>query len=964
MSKKFYDKTANFGGLRMQKILSLFLFLFVALSPLVSADSRPVIRVGYISGIGFLNENRPGHFEGYGYEYMEFLARYGNWKMIYVPCRSWKEMGEKLNAGEIDFLPAMPGDYKSLPFAKRTEHVVGRYSMGLITKDGKVKSHMKVGYIPYNAPIPSFPKVAKDQNFTYDLVPYVVHYDMADAFDKGEIDGYIAPILEPNKAKNVVADFDRQSYRLLIRADRNDLWAEANRAQDAMLMDQFDIRERLQNKYLRKGGVPLILSRSEQEYLDEKKTLKVAIQTTVQPYGYYDGKEAKGVIPALVEQMGNDLNIGIEFVKTDTREDALKLLELGKVDILADILCDFSWAATVNAVPTASYINFDFVAVRRRDDEARDSDIAALIADEPYTPNFIEPLYGEDKRFYVKSIQEGFRAVNESRADVVFAPRSEVPYLIEQTGTYNLEAETETLFQMPVALGIYQGADPRLWRIMSKEISHLDITKLHDMMSASRTGQNITPQWILYHYPMRVLGALMLIIGAIGFILYSRYRMRRIHYAEVERVADTDMRYDLPNIRYLTKVAPDLVEAALAKNPDIQLYTMIFSMNSKTAVALPYGEELLISQLKTMAEQLKAESHVLAVAAGNDAGHLVLLAECENDEYALSLAAAVVEDYGYIITPEARIWLHMQGGLAHYDENVTLSVEQAHIASHEAKNSPNHVQIFDDKLKENLEFDQKIENIMENSLKNGEFVPWYQPKYDIKTKKIVGAEALVRWISKDMGFLPPGKFIPLFEQNGFVIPVDHYLLEEVFKFQRRALDEGKKPVTISVNQSRLHMTEENYLGKIRALVKKYKLPKGLIELELTETVFGDLDQKRERENAIHIIKSLKEMGFTISVDDFGSGYSSYTLLNYLPMDVMKIDRSLLVASDDSDRMQSILKNIIELGHLLNMKVLCEGIETTEQEELLLSLGCRYGQGYLNSKPLPEKDFLVFWAAHE
>ncbi|MBQ1510505.1 MAG: EAL domain-containing protein, partial [Selenomonadaceae bacterium] len=117
------------------------------------------------------------------------------------------------------------------------------------------------------------------------------------------------------------------------------------------------------------------------------------------------------------------------------------------------------------------------------------------------------------------------------------------------------------------------------------------------------------------------------------------------------------------------------------------------------------------------------------------------------------------------------------------------------------------------------------------------------------------------------------------------------------------------------------------------------------------------------EQAASTIHALKEMGFIISVDDFGSGYSSYTLLNYLPMDVMKIDRSLLVASDDSDRMRSILGNIIQLGRLLNMKVLCEGIETPEQELLLLELGCEYGQGYLNAKPMPEADYLAFWEAH-
>lgn len=951
----------------MKKILSVMLLSLIFVMSLTFAEGqrRPVLRVGYIADTGFLREDRPGHFEGYGYEYMEFLSRYGDWQFIYVPCRSWQEMGEKLKSGEVDIIPAMPGDYRSLKFAKRTEHVIGRFAMGLITKDGKVKPHMKIGYIPYNAPTPSFPKIAKDQNFTYDLIPYVVHYDMVDSFDKDEIDGYITPILEPNKAKNVVADFDRQSYRALIRSDRKDLWNAVNDAQDAMLKDQFDIRERLQNKYLRVGGVPLILSKHERDYLNEKKVIRVAVQTQVPPYMYYDGDKPGGVIPALIQQMGEDLDVKMEIVKTESKEEALKLIELGKVDILADLISDFSWSEAINAVPTVSYLTLDFVPVRRRGDDPLMGDKAAVIEAESYTSTYIFPMFDEDKRVKVNSLKEAFRAVAEGKADVAFAPRNEVPYIIEAAGTYNLAADTESAFSAPLALGVYNRADPNLWRIMSKEVAHIDTSKLHDMMSGTRASQNITPRWILYHYPMQVLFALMIMLAIAGGVFYNRYRMRQAYYADMERIADTDMRYDLPNVRHLMKVAPELVQTVREKNPNTNLYIAMLSMDSKTAVALPYGKELLDKQLKTMAEQMIADKHVLAVAAGSDAGHLVLLAEAKDDEDMLLNTAKAVEEYGYIVTPEARIWLHMQGGVARYnEENVALSVEEAHVASHEAKNSPTHAQIFDDTLRESLAFNQKIESVMENSLKEGEFVAWYQPKYDIETKKITGAEALVRWISKDMGFMPPGKFIPLFEKNGFVIPVDHYILEEVFKFQKRALAAGKKPVTISVNQSRLHMTEANYLEKIRAMVNKYKLPKGLIELELTETVFGDLDQKRERENAVYIINELKKMGFTISVDDFGSGYSSYTLLNYLPMDVMKIDRSLLVASDDSDRMQSILKNIIELGHLLNMKVLCEGIETEEQEKLLLSLGCRYGQGYLNSKPLKEEDFLKFWEEHE
>ena len=174
------------------------------------------------------------------------------------------------------------------------------------------------------------------------------------------------------------------------------------------------------------------------------------------------------------------------------------------------------------------------------------------------------------------------------------------------------------------------------------------------------------------------------------------------------------------------------------------------------------------------------------------------------------------------------------------------------------------------------------------------------------------------------------------------------------------LKAGKEVVPISVNQSRLHMTEDGYLDKMRAIVEKYNLPPNIIELEVTESMFGDFDKKTARQNAEKIITGLKEMGFIISVDDFGAGYSSFSLLGSLPMDVMKIDRSVLTGADTSQKMKKILGNVIKLGHSLGMNVICEGIETVEEEQLLLSLGCRYGQGFLNAKPMPVDDFIKFF----
>ena len=159
------------------------------------------------------------------------------------------------------------------------------------------------------------------------------------------------------------------------------------------------------------------------------------------------------------------------------------------------------------------------------------------------------------------------------------------------------------------------------------------------------------------------------------------------------------------------------------------------------------------------------------------------------------------------------------------------------------------------------------------------------------------------------------------------------------------------------------MKEEGYVEKMRHIADGYALPPGCIELELTETTFADFDKKERRQHALQVIQELRAMGFSISMDDFGSGYSSMSLLQVLPMDVMKIDRSMLLAAEASERARVILDHTIQLGRSLEMQVICEGIETPEQEAMLLEAGCCYGQGYLYARPMALADFVQFMQDH-
>ena len=268
--------------------------------------------------------------------------------------------------------------------------------------------------------------------------------------------------------------------------------------------------------------------------------------------------------------------------------------------------------------------------------------------------------------------------------------------------------------------------------------------------------------------------------------------------------------------------------------------------------------------------------------------------------------------------------------------------------------------IFNEKLDEDLELEKRMENLQKQALENGEFQIWYQTEYDIKTQKSMGAEAFIRWQSPELGFLMPEKFISVFERNGFIVEIDYFVLEEVCKLQRERLDEGKEILPIAINQSRLHILEEGYTERVRKTIAKYNLPKHSLKMEFSSSSFEELAKSYLEKRVTGMIGNLRKLGFKISIDNFGRGYSSYKLLSYLSFDEMKIDRSLLYSAKHSERARDILENIIHLGEKLGMKIICEGVETKEQENLLLKCGCRYGQGFINAEPMQSKE----WKASE
>lgn len=292
------------------------------------------------------------------------------------------------------------------------------------------------------------------------------------------------------------------------------------------------------------------------------------------------------------------------------------------------------------------------------------------------------------------------------------------------------------------------------------------------------------------------------------------------------------------------------------------------------------------------------------------------------------------------------------------DEEPSVKKSMTHVrfALDTARQSlKNNIWFYDTRLHEDEKLQNYVESHMNQALDNHEFKLYLQPKVNLSTGRTSGAEALVRWIAEEGRIIYPGQFIPVFEANGFCVNLDMYMLEEVCRQIRKWIDDGLTPVPVSVNQSKLLFYEADYIANLKSLLDKYQIPAELISLEILEGLASEnVNELNKR------IGRLREIGFKISLDDFGSGYSSMNTLASLEIDELKFDRGFLLGLKDSgeeyERQIIIMNEIVELTKKLKISTVVEGVETKENEELVRDLGCEYGQGYYYSMPMSASEF--------
>ena len=256
--------------------------------------------------------------------------------------------------------------------------------------------------------------------------------------------------------------------------------------------------------------------------------------------------------------------------------------------------------------------------------------------------------------------------------------------------------------------------------------------------------------------------------------------------------------------------------------------------------------------------------------------------------------------------------------------------DRAYIAKQSVKGRyDKHIAYFDDTMLEQLVREQQIIGEMDEALENHQFEIWFQPQFNHASGALIGAEALIRWRHPERGMVPPNDFIPVFEQNGFVYALDKYIWEQVCRYLRRWIDEGRNPLPVSVNVSRYDVFRADLIDVLTGLIEKYDISADLLRLEITESAFAE-----SAGQIICTVKRLIELGFTIEIDDFGCGYSSLNTLKDVPAQVLKLDMRFLEGDANTRRGGNILESVVRMAKWLGMSVIAEGVENQKQADFL------------------------------
>ncbi len=526
--------------------------------------------------------------------------------------------------------------------------------------------------------------------------------------------------------------------------------------------------------------------------------------------------------------------------------------------------------------------------------------------------------------------------------------------LQELLGTQKLTDEMagELTQECEVRAVIREDTDELLASVLNKGIRSIDYREINEYILKNPLVEKFSVgEWVQEHAMLIACIFIVLVSGVLVIViklLYDSKKMQQLLYRDAE--------LGIWNLNYFTYAGERLLQAETKTKYAIVYVNVVQFRMYSTLYGWQAGNRLLKVIAELLAQNVTSGREIYARSQGD---RFVMMLAVESKEQFYRRLQELDCKFERRLQEESGIHIVVCMGVYHMEtgnNDIKAGIDMANQALEFLRDSSiSQIRTYDANMDELVRKQHEQEELLERACIPDDFTVYYQEKVDIRTKKIIGAEALVRFLdpSENGKVRSPGFFIPYYEKTGRIKEIDFFVLNRVCALLRRQLDDGRGAVPISCNFSRRHFAEEDFPERLEAVLIKYSIPKELIEVEITETIIiEELQQKKLKS----VIEKLQRKGIRLSIDDFGAGYSSLGVFEQVPASVIKLDRSFLLNHTDRDRQVKIMHHIISLADILDTQVVCEGVENAEDVELMTEVGAYVAQGFYYARPVPEEVF--------
>ena len=959
---------------RIRRCVCALLCLAFALALLPAAGARAeegkkIVRVGWYES-SFNTTDSFDRRSGYAYEYQMKIAAYTNWRYEYVKG-SWPELLQMLIRGEIDLMSDVSYTperaesmlFPTLPMGAEEYYLfISQENTEILSSDPSTLNGKKVGVNRGSVQAEYYREWAERHGVESEVIEVTCSEDESlQMLAEGGLDAYVTvdSFSEENYNDPLrpvpVSMIGSSDFYFAVSKARPDLLTDLEGAMNRIQEENRHYNHELVEKHLVSTGANAFLSAAEKEWLERHGTIRVGYQDNYLAFCAADPEtgELTGALKDYLETASDcvvNAHISFETKAYNTAAAAYEALKSGEVDCMFPANLSTSDAEDMDVFITPPLMSSDLFAVVRYDDRLIFSGKEyVVVAVNEGNPNYVSTLQDQFPNWrtvYYPTTADCLKAVSQSVADCVLISNYRYSNIARQCDRLNLTTVT-TGAGLQYSFAVRSG-EPDLYSLLAKLADLVPESTVSSALSHYITEDAKPSLWeFIGEHIWAVAGTVVLILVSI-LVMMIRSMRAEIKASRLISATETDRLTGLYNRDYFLQYAGDMIR----EHPETAMDAVVMDIDRFHSVNALNGRSFGDLVLRTLGSEIRAvaeENH--GIAGRFEADHFdICCRHLEDPRGVYDRLQARIDD----LAPAAGIRLRMGVMPGPVNMDTVQMFDRARTACSMAKHIyGGYVVIYDEKMQERENYEQRLLNDIHRALSSYEFEVHYQPQYDIQRDppKVVSAEALVRWTHPQLGMIPPTDFVPLFERHGKIGEVDRYVWSEAARQIARWRELYGVTIPVSVNLSRVDVFDPELESTLDRLLIYNGLEQGTLKLEVTESAYtGNAGQ------VIRVVESLRKKGYVVEMDDFGSGYSSLNMLSAMPVDVLKMDRAFVQKIGKGEKDTHMVALILGLARSLKIPVVAEGVETEEQLQMLRKLGCSLVQGYYFSRPLPSVEF--------